>query len=454
MGYQRDDARAVPESTPERPVVPERRDAAPATAESTPDARRRPVAPQPRDAAGEVLALQGTVGNQAVAALLARQPHPGPPPGPVIAPAPTWDQLQSRFEKLARRYLLLDQIDVIRAERGDLQVELQKMWAELGAPGSATPAQLTALGRRLDAFEETRADDYVEALEGWPTVEEEYEAERARLVASPELSDTYAAQFLDERYELVKKRKAAAGDDLRWYDIAPLAHELTSESHLKKGWEKALRETIDAADDGRGGPMRSWPWPEFKVTQLVVEGGALGPHQAIKSAIRHQVRHAVAVMIEMGETEANAQAWAQRALAAADKASDQVAERFAPKVGTPTLGGHKWAHRLHIAGRLTIAIDVAGSVVDIIAAPPKERPKKILVHASRIAGGLAGASYGARLGARLGMRFGFAGAAVGGIVGAIGGGFAGAWGAKKIATFIADEIWPPEDTYDEPASRP
>jgi hypothetical protein len=392
--------------------------------------------------------------NQAVAALLARQPLPGAPPGPGVTPAPTWDQLQSRFERLTQRYLRLNQIDVIRAERGDLLSEIQKMWAEIGAPEAATPAHLTALGHRLDAWEEARADDYVEALEAWPTIVEEYEAERARLVASPELSDTYAAEFLDERYELAKKRKAASGDDLRWYDIAPIAHEMTSESHLKKGWEKALRETIDAADDTRGGPLRSWPWPEFKVTQLLVEGSALGPHQAIKSAIRHQVRHAVAVMIEMGETEANAQAWAQRALAAADKASDHIAERFAPKVGTPTLGGHKWAHRLHIAGKLTIVIDVGASVYDIIAAPPKERPKKIVVHASRIAGGLAGAGYGARLGARLGMRFGPVGAAVGGILGAIGGGFVGAWGAKKIATFIADEIWPPDDTYDEPVRQP
>jgi hypothetical protein len=404
-------------------------------------------------AAAAVVALQRSAGNRAVAGLLSRQPAPNAPPAPAPDPAPTWEKLHSRFQDAVVHYAKLNEKDVIRGERVDLLSKLQKMWAELGAPGEATADQLKALSRRLDEFEDDRAEEYMDALESWPVLEEEYKLERARLVASPEVSDWHAAEYLDASHQLAVKRKAAAGDDLRLDDIAVLMHEMASEAYLEKGWQKSLRETIDTAE-ASGGQLRAWPWPEFKATQLLVEGAALGPHQAIKSAIRYQVRHAVAVMIEMGESEANARAWADRALKAADEASDHVADRLAKKVGTPKVGSHKWAHRLHIAGKLTIAVDVIGSTIDILAAPPKERPKKIIVHASRIAGGLAGAGAGARVGAKLGARFGPVGAAVGGIGGAIAGGFLGAWGAKKIATFFADEIWPPEDTYDEPVGGP
>ena len=130
---------------------------------------------------------------------------------------------------------------------------------------------------------------------------------------------------------------------------------------------------------------------------------------------------------------------------AAKTASEDLVDKF-------RLGGtlERWHGGLHIAGKITIAIDVIGSIVDIVASPPKEWPKKTIIHGSRILGGLAGARVGASAGASFGEEFGGpTGAVVGGIIGGVAGGLEGSIFVEETAEFIADKFWPPEDTYTE-----
>jgi hypothetical protein len=379
---------------------------------------------------------------------------------PSVEPPVAWDALQSEFERLLLELLKLNDLEPVRGERTDLIQEHRGLWAQIGAPGEKSDTELARLRTKLQAFKNARAEDHAVALDTWKVLEEEYQTERARLAASRELSDRKALDYLDASHQRAKKRKDAVGQYLRWYDISDLGDVMTSERHIEKGWEAALRETIDVAPEATDeGSLTSWPWPEFKATQLIIESGAQTPHEmanlqaAIRrqlgSAIRHQVRQSVITMLELGETQGAATDWARAARARAGEAADELVKKI-PLTGHTA---HTWSHRLHIAGKITIYVDIGASVIDIWASPPKERPKKIVIHGSRIAGGLAGVAAGARVGAKLGARLGPKGAAVGGFIGGIAGGFIGAWTAKKVTTFIVNEIWPPEDTSVESVRR-
>jgi hypothetical protein len=159
--------------------------------------------------------------------------------------------------------------------------------------------------------------------------------------------------------------------------------------------------------------------------------------QNMHAAINYQIRKCVRTMLELGETRGNAASWANAARAKSFAGAEALLERV-PFTGHAS---RVWAGRLHIAGHMTVAIDVTMSTIDVLASPPKERPKKILVHGSRIIAGLAGAARGGQWGARLG----WPGAATGVVVG----GYVGASSAKAVATFVADRIWPPGKTYIE-----
>jgi hypothetical protein len=350
--------------------------------------------------------------------------------------------------------LTINSSAALTGERTDLITELSTLWAQIGAPGEKNAAELDGLRAKLRAFEKARAAERALALENWLIIEEEYQIERRRLAGSQERSDRIALEYLDTIYQRAKRRKETAGQYLRFDDISALGAEMAAEKHLQKGWEAALHETIESTPEGKNDKhLKSWPWPQFKAAQLAIESGAKTPHemsylrqvmrQQLDSAIRYQIRHAVGTMLELGESKTAADAWARAAHARASQAADQLASKV-PLTGH---GAHKWTHRLHIAGRLTVYIDIGASLIDIFTSPPKEMPKKSIVQASRIVVGLAGIGPGVRIGARLGRIAGPKGAAVGGFIGGVVGGFVGAWTAKKVAAFITDEIWPPEDTY-------
>jgi hypothetical protein len=331
-------------------------------------------------------------------------------------------------------------------ERTDLIMELHVLWAQIGAPGEKSDSELAQLRARLRVFEKARAEERDVALQNWKVMEEEYQTERQRLANSQELSDQKALEYLDSSYQMAKDRKATAGRYLRFDDIAFFGFDMANETHVRKGWETALRETIAVTPKENDEALTTWPWPEFKGTQLVIESGAETLHKMsdqIDSAIKYQIRRATLTMQELGETKAATDSWAKAAYARARESADELVHKI-PLSGQ---GAHKWAHRLHIAGRLTIVVDVGVSLIDIWASPPKERPKKIFIQASRIAGGVAGVSVGAGVGFRAGRIFGPKGAAAGSFLGGLVGGFVGALTAKKIAASIADELWPPEDTY-------
>lgn len=430
---------------------------------------------------GRVLRVQQTMGNQAVGRLLTpapqtnpqnnspviqRQPtektNPAAPPPatPFVEPSRSWESLQNKFEKLMIVVVTLNDSPLVRGERTDLIRELETMWAEIGAPGEKSDSELARLRNRLTAFEKARAEDRTLALENWKIIEEEYQTERDRLAGSQELSDQKALEYLETDYQLARKRKEAAGRYLRFDDIAFFGAAMANETYSQKGWEAALGEAIATAPtDEDDKPLRTWPWSEFKATQLALESGATTMHAMsalrqtlrfkLDSAIRYQIRQSLLTMLELGETHRAAEGWARAAYARAGQAADKLVD----KVPLSGHGAHKWAHRLHIAGKITIFVDIGVSAIDIWASPPKERPKKIFIQTSRIAGGIAGVKAGARIGARIGSRFGPKGAAVGGFLGGLAGGFVGAFTAKKIAASLAETLWPPEDTYIDTVTR-
>lgn len=123
----------------------------------------------------------------------------------------------------------------------------------------------------------------------------------------------------------------------------------------------------------------------------------------------------------------------------------------------------KWAGRLRIAGRITIAIQIGVAIYNVASAPEVDRPRVLIEEAGGLAGALAGGVAGAALGAKTGAVIGGAitgvptagaaapagagiGATIGGILGGIGGAFAGAWGGRSLGSAIAYALYPPEQT--------
>ena len=425
-------------------------------------------APEPAASIGrplnraQIIGIQRTAGNRAAVGLL-RQPAPSQAPGPdpaAVAPgergSPTFEAISHRLWGLVTQLVELNATGVVAGERLKLSAQVQAWLADLGAPGERSEAQIADLSRRVDEFEKQRAADHDDVAGWWKELTAAYEEEQQRLGKSKERSDQIASGLLRESYTRAGQRMLVSGRFAWPYDVIPFAADLYQRHHIQKGWEQAINETIASAQKSAGkgehGDAGHWPWPEFEIEHHFVHGAHGGfeeSHKAIEegldSAIRHNVDEAVAEMIELGESPATAKAWAESALEKARGAAEELLE----KAGSTAASAGRWAGRLHIAGKLVVAVDIFGSIIDIIAAPPKERPKKAVVQFSRIAGGLAGVEGGASLGGRWGARFGPEGVFIGGFIGGVLGGIAGAWAAESIAEFVADEIWPPDDTYFE-----
>jgi hypothetical protein len=426
-----------------------------------------------------LLGLQQAAGNRAVVALL-RQPASGPAPAPDSAidtpgekGTPSFEALSKRLWALEVQLVELNASGLVAGERLDLAANVLAWIGELGTPGERSEAQIAELSQRVDEFEDERAADRAYVEDWWKELTAAYEAEQQRLAESSERSDVIARGLLKDSYTKAGERMIVSGRFAWPYDVMPFATDLYERHHIQKGSEQALNEMVDTAQKLAGkGPHEDaghWPWPEFEFVHHVVHGAHGGVEEfeqqkaleeGLDSAIRHNVDEAVQEMIELGESPDVAKAWAEKALeksrAAAEdllkkgpKAAESVLERIG---GSAAESAEHWSGRLHIAGKLVVAIDIGASVIDIVASPPKEMPKKTLVQASRIAGGLAGAEGGASLGGRLGGRFGPEGAFVGGFIGAVVGGLAGAWAAESIAEFVVDEVWPPDDTHAEVVS--
>ena len=397
--------------------------------------------------AGEVLQFQRAVGNRITAVVMRSRERGG-----VDAPPPAWAALQTEFEALMKALLRLNSEGPAIGERSHLTTRLQEIWSEIGAPGAKSDAELAKVGAELRAFKRGLAEENKLAQDTWSVLDEEYQLERNRLSASKELSDQKALGYLDASYDRAWKRIVAASNYAQWHDISDLGQVMTGERHIQKGFAASITE---AARTGPVDKLTAWPWPSFKAAQLAIEGGAAGLHhaehlkqhirKALDSAIRYQIRHGVLTMRQLGESQSAAATWAHEVY----KKAGPLADEFVDKMPIRSRTAHKWAGRLHVVGKLTVFVDAGVSLIDVWTAPPAERPKKLVVHASRIAGGLAGVAGGARVGAKLGARLGPKGAFVGGLVGGAVGGFVGAWTAKKVAMFVANKIWPPDDTYFE-----
>lgn len=420
-------------------------------------------------AAGEpgarLLGFQRTAGNRAVVGLM-RQLAPGQAPAADPAKAapgeqgsPTFETLSHGLWELEKQLVTLNATAPVAGERLDLSAQIQAWLAELGTPGERSEAQIADLSRRVDEFVKQRAADHDDVAAWWKELTAAYEEEQNRLGKSKERSDVIASDLLRESYTRAGERMLVSGRFAWPADVTPFAADLYGRHHIQKGWQQALNETIATAEKSAGKGEHEdaghWPWPKFEVVHHLVHGGHGGfeekkkaIEEGLDSAIRHNVDEAVAEMIELGESPDAAKAWAESALERARVAAEELLE----KASSTAEAAGRWAGRLHIAGKLVVYVDIVGSIIDIIASPPKERPKKVIVQASRIAGGLAGVSAGASLGGRWGLRFGPEGAFVGGFIGGIVGGIAGAWAAESIAEFVADKIWPPDDTYAEVVS--
>jgi hypothetical protein len=386
--------------------------------------------------------------------------------GPILQRQPVGDpqtekvDYDSVYFELGRLTATLVELNAkpgVVGERSDLTAELSSLMSELGGPGEKSDAQLADIRRRVQKFREEREEDRKDVMAWWPLLTSAYRAEASRLASSAEASDRLAGSYLSESYDRAAQRLRATGQYARMEDVSPFANDLMKRRHLEKAWEVSLGRAVQAAErSSQHGGGGHWPWPGFETTAKLVEGAAKGGHvlaenrerliQALDSAIRHQIREAVTEMVELGETPGAARAWAAESLKRAKEASEGLVDKIHGRAGTAL---ERWSGKLHIAGKLTIAIDVVGSIVDVIASPPAERPKKIVVQTSRIAGGLAGVRGGAVVGERFGRIFGPEGEAAGAFIGGVLGGIGGAWLAEEVSEFIADEIWPPEDTYAE-----
>jgi hypothetical protein len=372
-------------------------------------------------------------------------------------PPASWEALHREMWVLLVEVTNLNDTPPIRGERRALVQELERMLGEFGPPAEVPEARAKAFRARLKRFRDERAADHKLAHEAWAVLTDEYLEEMARLQASAEPSDRRAADILAERYSHCQERLRVGGAYAIPEDAGPLAQMLAGESHITTAWEQEVIEyTKPKRVPSRPGRKQapgggsSWPWTPFKVASKLVHGAAIGLHaesharaheitQALDSALRNQIRTAARTALELGDDPADVARWS--------KNMREAALRNAVELGKHASKYERWAGKLHTAGKLMIYIDIGASFIDVVTSPPKERPKKIIVQASRIAAGLAGASLGARAGASAGGVFGAPGRVVGGIFGGLGGGLAGAFFAKKIATFVTDLIWPPDDTY-------
>jgi hypothetical protein len=121
-------------------------------------------------------------------------------------------------------------------------------------------------------------------------------------------------------------------------------------------------------------------------------------------------------------------------------------------------GANRWAGRLRVAGLIMIAIDVGIAGYRIYHADTN-RPQVIGREVGGIGGALAGGWAGAKLGAWIGGGIGSlipgagtaVGGAIGGVIGGIGGAIAGGLLGRAGGEWVADQLYPPEQTAFEGA---
>jgi hypothetical protein len=382
-------------------------------------------------------------GNVAGGQLL-RQATPAQP----SAPTAEYDALYNEMWQLSLQIAHL----VNKRQLGD---ELSSLLVQLGGPGEKSGKQLADLRARFERFKAGREADYQAVMAWWPELTADYKQEDSRLAQSGEASDRRARTLLRESYSSAEQELKKAGRIADVYDVTPFADELYKRRHLEKAWEIELRQSLEAGEHPGAGGAGHWPPLKFEIAAKSIEAAAKGGHisaelreqllQKLESATKYQIRHAMTEMVELGESPIAARAWEAKAMKAAKAASEDLVNKFRP-VGML----ERWHGKLHIAGKLTIAIDVIGSIADIVASPPKEWPKKTIIHGSRIAGGLAGARAGATAFASLGEELGGPEVApIAGVIGGLAGGLEGSIFVEDIAEFAAEKFWPPEDTYAE-----
>jgi hypothetical protein len=389
------------------------------------------------------VAQQRLTGNVARGQLL-RQPAPAQP----SAPTAEWDALYKEMWQLSLQIARLP-------NKRELGYELDSVFRQLGAPGEKSAEQLAGLRARFERFKADREADYKAVTAWWPELTSDYKEEDSRLAQSAEASDRRARTLLHDSYSHAEQELKGAGHLADVYDVTPFADELYQRRHVEKAWEIELRHSVEAGEQPGTGGEGHWPPLKFEVAAKSIEAAAKAGHISaelreelllkLDSAAKYQIRHAITEMVELGESPIAARAWGVKAMKAAKAASEDLVNKF--RLGR-TL--ERWHGKLHIAGKLTIALDVVGSIADIIASPPKEWPKKTIIHGSRIAGGLAGGRLGAGAGASFGEDIaGPEGAAIGGLIGGFAGAIEGSIFVEEIAEFVADKVWPPEDTFTE-----
>lgn len=122
-------------------------------------------------------------------------------------------------------------------------------------------------------------------------------------------------------------------------------------------------------------------------------------------------------------------------------------------------GVNRWAGRLRVAGLIMIAIDVGIAGYRIYHAETN-RPQVIGQEVGGIGGALAGGWAGAKAGAWIGGVIGTViepgggtavGGAIGGLIGGIGGAIAGGMAGRAAGEWVADQLYPPEQTAFEGA---
>lgn len=113
----------------------------------------------------------------------------------------------------------------------------------------------------------------------------------------------------------------------------------------------------------------------------------------------------------------------------------------------------KWAGRLRIAGRITIAVELGVGFYNIASAPAAARPRVLIREVGRAGGAVSGGWAGATLGAKACSWGGVWGMGICGLVGGVAGAWTGGEAGDEVAGWAIDQLYPPGETRFEPDGK-
>ena len=378
-------------------------------------------------------------------------------------PSPLWYEVNDAYYKLLTQIAGIN-LMLVGPTRGDWVKQLSSSWAQIGAPGEKSDAELKKLRDDLNELKKEIAEENAQARESWKAVVEVYQEDRKALESEDEEWRQDAIKILEGKYADTARAVQIANGYLTFDDLVPLEYMLKEKKHREFAQVRAERkkEGPGAGSTGatgaglgavltyQGKTLVRLGGEKFYISGTppkggwTPKGGTTSEFFIYKQSDPKKMYRLDYDTIKMGPKQGQV-GWEHNQKGVAKilglkVTNHQPAGGWGKAAGT-AIRIYKWG------GRALFVAGLVGTALEIYYAENKARA--IAKTGGAIAGGIGGAKLGAAGGAEAGAFFGPVGAGIGAFLGGLIGGGLGAWGGSKATEYIYDLVVEPLEDEDD-----